>query len=86
MESVKYGANHNHLTFNGYIPRKDPNLLYCFDFIGTEITVSTYLPDEAKRQLLDALVKDYGYAPYDIKKARKVFGGGKDYQVNSVAG
>ena len=86
MKSVKYGTNHNHLIFKGYIPRKDPNRLYDFEYIGTEITVNTYLPDEAIEQLLDALVEDYGYAPYDIKKVKKVFGSGKDYQVNSIAG
>lgn len=86
MESVEYGVNKNHLHFKGFIPRKDPNLLYDFDFIGVEVIVNTYLSEKAKEQLADALAEDYGYAPYDINKVRCKFGDGKDYEVDSVAG
>lgn len=86
MTSVKLGKNKNHLHFRGFIPRKDPNLQYDFDFIGSEIDVGTYLPEKAKEQLRNELVKDYGYSPYDIKKVKAKLGSGKDYQVDSVAG
>ena len=86
MTSVEYGANKNHLHFRGFIPRKDPNFLYDFDFIGVETTVNTYLPEKANEQLTDKLVEDYGYAPYDIKKVKKIFSDGKDYKVDSVVG
>lgn len=86
MTSVKYGKNENHLHFRGFIPRKDPNLQYDFDFIGIDIDVSTFLPQKAKEQLVNALREDYGYAPFDINKVKAKFGNGKDYEVDSVAG
>ena len=86
MTSVEYGKNKNHLQFKGFIPRKDPNLQYDFDFIGVDINVSTYLPEKAKEQLMIQLKEDYGYAPFDIKEVKGKFGNGKDYEVDSVAG
>lgn len=41
---------------------------------------------KAKKQLLKKLIEDYGYAPYDLNKVLKIFGDGKDYTVDSVAG
>lgn len=84
MISVTYGVNEYHLEFQGYIPEIDPNLLYDFDFIGTDINVNTYLSDKARQQLKEELVKDYGYAPYDIKRVKEIFGTRKEYYVNSV--
>lgn len=86
MTSVEYGQNNNHLLFRGFIPRKDPNWQYEFDFIGIETTVNTYLPKKANKQLTDELRKEFGYAPYDIKEVKRKFGDGKDYEVDSVAG
>lgn len=86
MISVEYGINNNHLLFRGFIPRKDPNLQYEFDFIGVETIVNTHLPKRANKQLTDKLREDYGYAPYDIEKVRRKFGDGRDYEVSSVVG
>lgn len=86
MTSVEYGRNNNHLIFKGFIPRKDPNWQYEFDFIGVETNINTYLPEKAKEQLTNKLAEEYGYAPYDIKKVKEIFGDGRDYKVDSVVG
>ena len=86
MISVEYGKNENYLHFRGFIPRKDSNRLYDFDFIGVETSVNTYLPEKAYKQLTDKLREDYGHAPYDIKEVKRIFGDGKVYEVDSVAG
>ena len=86
MEKVLRGKNENHLVFKGFIPRKDSNFLYKFDFTGTEVSVSTYLPEKAKEQLRKLLIKDFGYAPYKMEVVKKEFGNGKDYTVDSVVG
>lgn len=84
MTSVEYGNNENHLHFRGFIPRKDPNLQYDFDFTGIEIKTDACLPSKAKKQLVNKLKKDYGYAPYNIENVKLKFSNGKDYEVDSV--
>ncbi len=86
MESVEYGSTKNHLHFKGYIPRKDSNLLYDFDFTGVEVIVNTYLPEKATEQLKENLINNFGYAPYDIEKVKQIFENSRDYVVDTVAG
>jgi hypothetical protein len=84
METVSYGKNKNHLKFQGFIPRLDPNWKYDFDFIGTDIEVNTHISNAAKKQLMLQLRDDYGYAPFDIDEVNEVFKNGKDYTVDSI--
>ena len=82
LKEVKYGRNKYHLCFKGYVPRQDPNWLYEFDFIGTDVSTNAYLPEKEKQQFKEQLVKDFGYAPYDIRKVKKIFGNGREHMVD----
>ncbi|MDD2268941.1 MAG: hypothetical protein PHY15_05250 [Eubacteriales bacterium] len=82
MVTVSYGKNKNHLKFQGFIPLYDPNRLYEFDFIGTEVELNTHMEEATKKQLRKQLCDDFGYAPFDIIEVQRVFGNGKDYEVD----
>lgn len=70
MSEVKV-VRKNHLVFKGYIPSLYLNDQYHFDFCGTELTTTSGIPDENLEILKEELIKDYGFAPYDGKKAKK---------------
>lgn len=81
MHSVKYGDNENHLLFTGYIPSKDINTLYEFDFYGAGLNLDFYLPEATKSELVKKMCKDYGYAPYNLDKVNEIFENRKRYSV-----
>lgn len=82
ITGVGYGKNNNHLKFKGSLYWNQRSSECSFDFIGTEVSCNVYIPEAEKRQLLSQLLEDYGYAPYDIKKAQEVLGEGKTYMID----
>ena len=82
LMNVEIGDNPYHLIFTGFIPRKDPNREYEFDFIGTELGVNTYLPNEAIKELCEQLLKKFGYAPYDEDKAKQILKNNSEFYIN----
>lgn len=79
---VEKGRTKNHLIFKGFIPSNNNFYEYEFDFIGTEIITTGYLSDDEKEQLVKKMQKDFGYAPYDLREAKKVLGKFKDYELD----
>ena len=71
MKTVRKGQTENHLIFEGYVPALDNSRLYEFDFIGTDLTTDASLTPEQTEGLKNELKKEYGYAPYDEKDAKK---------------
>ena len=71
--SIEPGKNKNHLIFTGYVPTLSSNGKYSFDFIGTELTTTASLLDEQTERLRQALLSDFGYAPYTFSDAQKIF-------------
>lgn len=83
MQSVEPGENENHLIFQALIPRID-ECYQEFDFTGTNVTTKLDMPEKSRDQLARQLAKDFGHAPYDIEKAEKTLGLGREYCVNSI--
>lgn len=79
ITSVKSGKNKNWLTFSAFIDSLSKNTLYSFDFCGTEIIHSLSLRQKAIDELCSKLCSDFGYAPYDVNKCKKICGKGKEY-------
>ena len=70
ISSVEYGQNNNHFHF------KCTSSFYSFKtyyitFCGTDLNTNIPLVDEDKETLVQMLKNDYGYAPYDIVKAKE---------------
>ena len=81
IESVERGDTVNWLVFNTYIDALSKTKLFTFKYCGTEIVHSLSLKDSVIKNLLEALNNDFGFAPYDIDKCKKVIGIGKQYIV-----
>lgn len=62
----------NHLIFKGFVLPLYLNDQYHFDFCGTELTTTAGIPDENLEVMRQELIKDYGFAPYDGRKAKKI--------------
>lgn len=76
---VKQGKNRNWLTFNAYVDALDKNKKYTLNFCGTELEHSLSLPDQEVEELVNMMCADFGYAPYDLEKAKQVLQKGKSY-------
>ena len=82
LVKVESGRTKNHLIFRGYISRLDSNFLYEFDYTGVEIEYTNASVNEfAKNNLCNCLNGDFGYAPFDLHKARNILGDGIDYSI-----
>ena len=70
LSLVEHGQNKNHLhfkctsSFNSF-------KTYYITFCGTDLNTNIPLVDEDKESLVKMMKKDYGYAPYDIVKAKE---------------
>lgn len=78
-KSVKEGRTPNWLTFDVLVGFFDANRVYRVDFCGTDVVSDIPLTDDHNEILKKLLVKDFGYAPYDIEKAKKIVRNGKQY-------
>lgn len=70
ISSVKYGQDKNHLHFE-CTSFFDSSKNYYITFCGTDLNTNIPLVDEDKETLVQMLKNDYGYAPYDIVKAKE---------------
>lgn len=77
--SVKQGKTKNWIEFEAYAGALDYNRIFKIEFCGTEIKHGLSLTDEQLEQLKDKICADFGYAPFDLKKAKQILGKGKDY-------
>ena len=82
LNCVELGENKYHLRFKGHIPRLDVNKEYTFDYIGTETTSNSSLTGKHLDILTEELYKDFNSAPFDLAKAKKILGRGKQYKIN----
>lgn len=81
LYDVKIGRTQNHLLFKASIPTFNNDKEYEFDYIGSEVTSISEMSEKQCERLKKKLAKDFGYAPFDIKKARKILGTGKRYEI-----
>lgn len=77
--SVESGKNKNWLTFEAFAGALDRNRKYTISFCGTELEHSLSLTDCEIEELERKLGDDFGYPPFDIEKAKRILGKGKDY-------
>lgn len=80
--NAKKGKTENWIVFEANVSRFDVNRKYIIDFCGTEVDSDIPLTDGQNEILKELLVKDFGYAPYNIEKAKKIIGMGKQYFIN----
>ena len=81
LESVELGATENHLLFRGYVPGFDNFRMFKFDFTGVGLTSTSNLSEKQLERLLEKMVEDFGYPPFDENKAREVLGTWKQYKI-----
>ena len=79
IQSVNHGKNKNWIELEALVGFFDKNRLYKIEFCGTELNSSIPLTDKQEESLKGQLINDFGYAPYDVCKAKKVIENGKDY-------
>lgn len=79
IKNVKKGKTVNWLTFEADVSFFNANKTYKIYFCGTELYSSIPLTTNQKETLEELLIKDFGYAPYSIDKAKKIIGNGKQY-------
>ena len=70
ISSVEYEQNKNHLHFK-CMSSLNSFKTYYITFCGTDLNTNIPLVDEDKETLVQMLKNDYGYAPYDIVKAKE---------------
>ena len=70
LSSVEYGKNNNYLYFK-CLTSFDSSKRYYITFSGTDLDTNMPLVDEDVESLVQILKSDYGYAPFDIYKAKK---------------
>ena len=70
LESVEYGKNKNYLLFKCYMP--SGGVLETFEYTGVDITGCVFEGYYLFEGLLECLQKDFGYAPFEIEKAKKI--------------
>ncbi len=78
---MEYGKNKNWLIFKGYVPQCDNSFQYTFEYCGTELYSTANLRESQINDLLEEMNKDFGYAPFDLKKAERLVGDGKEYYI-----
>ncbi len=81
LANVELGKNNNWLRFQAQIPRLGRSSNYSFEFCGTELQHCLSLTVEDIECLKEMLCSDYGYPPYDIKRAKEVLGQRKEYTI-----
>lgn len=79
--NVEEGETENHLIFEAYVPRLSSSGRYEFNFEGADIYSSCSMTDKHLKRLKKKLQDDFGYAPFDIKKAKEILGAGKSYEI-----
>lgn len=79
--SVKQGKNKNWLEFECFIGKFDGSRIFYIEFMGTDLSTNASLLDDQKEDLRLKLCDDFGYAPYDLQKAKEVLGDGKCYKI-----
>lgn len=83
IKNVKKGTTKNWIILEAFAERFDKNKVYEINFCGTDVNSSIPLIEDQNKILRDLLVKDFGYAPYDIDKAKKIIGNGKKYIIKN---
>lgn len=82
LETVKLGNTQNHLVFTGYVPALNNCYKYSFDYTGVELTTTAGLLNDQRERLREELLKDFGYAPFNITDAEIILGEyGKQYRI-----
>lgn len=82
LEDVKLGKNSNHLIFSGYVSALSNFYKYSFDYTGVDLTTTAGLLDDQRERLREELLKDFGYAPFNITDAKNMLGEyGKQYRI-----
>lgn len=76
---VRLGETTNWLIFEARVGRLDNHRIYSFAFCGTELNHSLSLLDSDIENLREQLYNDFGYPPFDIQKAKRILGTGKEY-------
>ena len=79
LESVEIGRTENHLVFKGYVPSFSTFYMYEFDYTGVELMSTANLTDKQKERLLEGMLEDFGYAPFNEEKAKRILDGYKQY-------
>lgn len=82
IKSVSAGKNAYWLSFKAYAGAFSNTTLYPIDFCSTELHTSIPLSDAETEELMELLVADFDYPPYDIEKAKQLIGtDGKGYTI-----
>lgn len=81
IRSASKGKSDNWLVFSVYVSHLDVNKKYRIEFCGTELISSLPLTDEQVDRLKGKMVQDFGYAPYNIDKAKRIIGEGRSYSI-----
>ena len=84
LQSVSKGKNINFLNFEGYIPLFDNSRLYIFKFCGTDVYTNAPMNDEMIESFKQALASEFGYAPFNLSKAKRLLGNGRDYDIEQM--
>ena len=79
IKDVQKGTTKNWIIFESLVGFFDTNKVYKINFCGTDVDSSIPLTDEQNESLKELLIRDFGYAPYDINKAKKTIENGKKY-------
>lgn len=83
IKDAKKGTSKNWIILKAFAERFDKNKVYEINFCGTEANSSIPLTDKQNETLKELLIQDFGYAPYDIDKAKKIIGNGKQYTIKN---
>lgn len=81
IKNVKKRKTINWLAFEANVGFFDVNRIYTINFCGTDVDSSIPLTGKQNETLKELLIKDFGYAPYNINKAKKIIGDGKEYVI-----
>lgn len=81
ITEVKQGTTPNRLVFDCLIGKFDGSRIFYIEFMGTDLNPTAPLLDNSKEDLRLKLCDDFGYAPYDLQKAKEVLGDGKCYKI-----
>lgn len=66
VNKVELGKNENHIKITAFVPQRNVNKEYTFDYIGTDvISKQDILLPEQQENFKQQLNNDYGHAPFD---------------------
>lgn len=77
--NVRKGKTPYHLEFDVYNGELNRNRKYYIEYTGTELIHNMCLTDEIEEALKESLNEDFGFAPFDIDKAKRIIGKSKTY-------